>query len=222
MKVKAAQSCPTLCYPTDCPWNSPGQSTRVVSLSFLQEIFPTQGSNPCLPHCKWILYQLSHKGSPWTLEWVAFSSSRGFFQPRNRSGVSCIAGKFFTNWAIREAHNVNQNYNEVSSHTSQNVVLLLFLFSNWVISDSLQPHRLQHARLPCLSLSPGVCSNSCPLSRWCYWTISPSAALLSFSFNPSQHQGLFQWVRSSHQVAKVLEHQLQQQFFQWIFRVDFL
>ena len=45
------------------PWDSPGQSTGVGSLSLLQGIFPTQGSNPGLPHCRWILYQLSHKGS---------------------------------------------------------------------------------------------------------------------------------------------------------------
>ena len=45
-------------------WNSPGQNTRVGSFSFLQGIFPTQGSNPSLPHCRHILYQLSHKGSP--------------------------------------------------------------------------------------------------------------------------------------------------------------
>ena len=47
------------------PWNSPGQNTGVGILSFLQGMFPTQGSNPGLPHCIWILYQLSHKGSPW-------------------------------------------------------------------------------------------------------------------------------------------------------------
>ena len=46
------------------PWNSPGQNTGVGSLSLLQEIFPTQGSNLGLPHCRSILYQLSHKGSP--------------------------------------------------------------------------------------------------------------------------------------------------------------
>ena len=45
------------------PWNSPGQNTGVGSLSLLQETFPTQGSNPGLLHCRWILYQLSHKGS---------------------------------------------------------------------------------------------------------------------------------------------------------------
>ena len=52
-------------------WNSPGQNTGVGSLSLLQGIFPTQGSNPGLLHCRWILYQLSHKRSPRILEWVA-------------------------------------------------------------------------------------------------------------------------------------------------------
>ena len=57
-----------------CPWNSPGQNTGVGSLSLLQGIFPTQGSKPGLLHCRWILYQLSHKGSPRILEWVAYPS----------------------------------------------------------------------------------------------------------------------------------------------------
>ena len=84
------------------PWNSPGQNTGVGSLSLLQEIFPIQGSNPGLLHCRWILYQLSHKGSPRILEWVAYPFSCGSSWPRNQTGVSCIAGGFFTNWAIRE------------------------------------------------------------------------------------------------------------------------
>ena len=75
------------------PWNSPGQNTGVGSLSLLQEIFPTQGSNPGLPHCKRILSQLSHKGSPRILEWVAYPFSRESSWPRNRTGVSCIAGR---------------------------------------------------------------------------------------------------------------------------------
>ena len=52
---------------------------------------------------------------------------------------------------------------------------------------------------------PGACSNSCPLSQWCHPTISPFATPISYCPNLSQHQGLFQWVSSSHQVAKVLE-----------------
>ena len=64
--------------------------------------FPTQGSNPGLPHCRQIPYQLSHKGSPRILEWVAYPFSRGSSWPRNWTVVSFIAGWFFTNWAISE------------------------------------------------------------------------------------------------------------------------
>ena len=56
------------------PWNFPGQNTGVGSLFFLQGIFPTQGSYPGLPHCRCILYQLSHKGSPGILEWEPLPS----------------------------------------------------------------------------------------------------------------------------------------------------
>ena len=65
-------------------WNSPGKNTGVGSLSLLQGIFPTQELNPGLPHCRRILYCLSHQGSPRILEWVAYPFSRGFPQPRNR------------------------------------------------------------------------------------------------------------------------------------------
>ena len=67
----------------DSPLDSPDQNTGEGSLSLLQGIFPTQGSNPGLPHCRRILYQLSHKGSPRILEWVAITSSRGSSQPRD-------------------------------------------------------------------------------------------------------------------------------------------
>ena len=78
-------------------------------------------------------------------------------------------------------------------------------------------HELQHDRLPYPSLSPGVSSNSCPLSQWWHPTISASVIPFSSHFQSFQHQGLFQWVSSLHQVAKVLELQLQPQSFQWIF-----
>ena len=153
------------------------------------------------------------------------------------------------------------------------------LFSHSLVSNSLWLHGLWYARLLCPSLSARVCSNSCPLSQWCYLIISfttvpfsfqfssvqllsrvwlcqpmkrstlglpvhhqlpessqthvhwvgdaiqPSHPLLSLSppaHNLSQHQGLFQWVSSSHQVAKVLEFQLQHQSFQWTPRTDLL
>ena len=110
------------------PWNSPGQNTGVRSLSFLQGVFATQGSNPGLPHCRRILYQLGHKGSPSEvkcklrptlcnpmdyaihgilqariLEWVSFPLSRGSSQPRDQTQVSRIASGFFIGWATREA-----------------------------------------------------------------------------------------------------------------------
>ena len=64
LEMKVTQSCLTLCNPMGySPWSSPGKNTGGGSLSLLQGIFPTQGSNPGLPHCRRILYQLSHKGS---------------------------------------------------------------------------------------------------------------------------------------------------------------
>ena len=59
---------------------------------------------------------------------------------------------------------------------SQICRLLLLFFSCYNVSSSLQPHELQHPRLPCPSLSPRVCSNSCPLSQWYHPTISTSVA----------------------------------------------
>ena len=75
-------------------------------------------------------------------------------------------------------------------------------FSHSVLTDSLQPHGVQHARLPCSSPTPRDCSNSCPLSQWCQPNISSSVIPFPPAFNPSEHQGLFKWVSSSHQVAK--------------------
>ena len=95
-KVKVTESYPTLCDPVDYTVCGILQArTGMGSLSLLQGIFPTKGSNPGLPHCRQILYQLSHKGSPRILEWVAYPFSWGSSQPRNRTGVSCIAGRFF-------------------------------------------------------------------------------------------------------------------------------
>ena len=90
-----------------------------------------------------------------------------------------------------------------------------------VMSDSLRPHESQHARPPCPSPTPRVHSDLCPSSRWCHLAISSSSPSLPVP-NPSQHQGLFQWVNSLHEVAKVLEFQLQHQSFQWTPRTDFL
>ena len=66
------------------------------SLSLLPGIFLTQGSNPGLPHCRQILCQLNHKGSPQILKWVAYPFSSGSWP------MNCIAGGFFTNGTLRE------------------------------------------------------------------------------------------------------------------------
>ena len=97
------QSRLTLCDPLDCSppgssvhGDSPGKNTGVGCHALLQGIFPTQGLNPGLPHCRQILYHLSHQKSPRTLKWVAYPFSSGSSRPRNQTGVSCIAGRFFT------------------------------------------------------------------------------------------------------------------------------
>ena len=75
--------------------------------ALLQGIFPTQGLNPGLLHSRQILYCLSHQGSSRVLEWVAYPFFTGFSQPTNWTGLSCIAGRFFTSWATRELFHIN-------------------------------------------------------------------------------------------------------------------
>ena len=94
-KKKKSESCSVVSHSL-YPWNSPGQNTRVRSHSLLQGIFPTQGLNPGLPHCRQILYQLSHQGSPRILECLAYPFCRGSLQPRNQTRASCTAGGFFS------------------------------------------------------------------------------------------------------------------------------
>jgi len=82
-------------------------------------------------------------------------------------------------------------------------------FSRSVRSDSLQPHGLQHARSPCPSPIPRVYSNSYPLSRWFHPVIASSLIPFSSCLQSFPASGLFKWVRSSHQVAKVLFSSIQ-------------
>ena len=111
LKCLVAQSCPALYEPIDhspsgylVHGDSPGKNPGVGCHALLQGIFLTQGSNPGVLHCRRILYHLSHQGSPRILEWVADPFSRGSSQAMNWTRVSCIAGRFFTSWATREAH----------------------------------------------------------------------------------------------------------------------
>ena len=82
-------------------WNSLGQNTGMGSLSLLQGIFPNPGIKPRSPTLWADSYQLSHKGSPRILEWVAFPFC-GSSWPRLLTRVSCSAGGYFTNWPLRE------------------------------------------------------------------------------------------------------------------------
>ena len=140
----------------------------------------------------------------WILEWVVIPLSRGSSQTMDQSQVSCIAGRFLTIWATRE----------IQSHK-------LVQFSHSVVSDSLWPMDGSTLGFPVHHqlLKPTQTHLHCVGDA-----IQPSHPLLSHSpaLNLSQHQGLFRWVCSSHQVAKVLAFQLQHQFFQWLFRTDFL
>ena len=144
------------------PWNSPGQNTGVSGgLFLLQGIFPTQRLNPGLLHCRWILYQLSHKGSIRMLEWEAYPFPRGSSQPRNRTRVSCIAGVF-----------LSSKFPFTSPMWSE---------SCSVVSDSLPPHGLyspqnspdQNTGVGSLSLLQGIfpTQRSNPGLLHCRWIL---------------------------------------------------
>ena len=97
----------------------------------------------------------------------------------------------------------------------------LVVFSHSVMSDSLQPYGLQHAGFPVLHSLPEFAQTHI---HYISDATQPSPCLSSPSpaLNLSQHQGLLQWMGSSHQLAKVFSALLQHQSFQWMFRTDFL
>ena len=130
-------------------WHSPGQNIGVGSLFLLQGIFPTQGSNPGLPNCRRILYQLSHKGSPRILEWVAYPFSSGSSWPRNQTGVSCIAGGFFTNRAIKEAHSLYM-FSLATCYSHSELVLRLFMLRHIELLDLKIHHNFAVYEWTCL------------------------------------------------------------------------
>ena len=176
--------------------------------------------------------------------------------PRNWIGISCMAGRFFTNWAIRkpwasrETPKIQLTYAKsfcISLKFSINFsIVTIFPFRYFGIKRSFwQTVNIKSIDWGLTQFSPSVVSNSatpwtaacqaslsvtnsrsysnsCPLSQWCHPTISSSVMPFCSGLWSSQHQGLFKWVTSLHQVAKILELQFQNQFFQWIFRTDFL
>ena len=95
-------------------------------------------------------------------------------------------------------------------------------YSHSVVSNSLWTHGLQHTRPPCPTPTPRVSSNSIHRVSDANQPSHPQLAPSPPTFNLSHHQGLFQWVSSSHHMDKVLELQFQHQSLHWILRVDFL
>ena len=141
------QLCPTLCDSLDCSppgssvhEDSPGKNTKVGCHALLQGTFPTQRSNPGLPHCRWILSHLGCQGSPRILEWVAYPFSRGSSWPRNRTGVSCIAGSFFTSWAVLS------HWSEVKGNSLSRV--LLCDPTDYIVHGILQARMLDWVAIP--------------------------------------------------------------------------
>ena len=143
---------------------------------------------------------------------------------------SCVfASEFLSLWMSKSKHTLPSHFKHLNfpmPKCSQKMCSFLSFspvqFSCSVMSYFLPPHGLQQARVPVHQQLPELTQTHV---HWVGEAIQPSHPLLSHSlpaFNLSQHQGLFQWVSSLHQVAKVLEFQLQHQSFQWIFRTDFL
>ena len=125
------------------------------------------------------------------------------------------------NWAWNKGKNQFVSHFQVSNGENNDHHLFSSVqFSRLVVSDSLRPHEPQHARPPCPPPTPVVYPNPCPLSRWCHPINSSS--VIPFSSCPQSFpaSGSFKWISSSHQVARVLEFQLQHQSFQSTPRTD--
>ena len=179
---------------------------------------PVKISQSCLALCNPMDYTVHGIPQARILEWVDFPFSRGSSQPRNRTQLSHIAGEFLTIWATRilewvaypfsSGSSWPRNHSGVSCLADRLVGFSSVQFSCSALSDYLQPHGPQHTRSPSPSPTPRAHPNPCPSSRWCHPTILSSVIPFCSWPNPFQHQGLFQWVSSSHEVAKVLEFQL--------------
>ena len=202
----------------------------------------------CLTLCNLMDYTVYGILQARILGWVAILFSRGSSQPRDRTQVSRIAGRFFTSWATGEAQIYWSGYPLSFLHgifLTQELSWSLLHCRQILYQLSYQgspdkSHSVQFSSVT--QLCPTLCD---PMNRSMPGlpvhhqllestqthvhrvgdAIQPSHLLSSPSLpapNPSQHQGLFQWVSSSHEVAKVLEFQLQHQSFQWTPRIYLL
>ena len=167
------------------------------------------------------LFRLWILKTTWVIGWSSgaqreldrWETSTSNFEKLDIWQGSCLAQDFLQ--TVRFTQRITQGI------VSASETLCSVQFSRSVVSDSLRPHKLKHSRPPRPSPTPRVHSDSRPSSWWCHPTISSSVVPFSCP-NPSQHQSLFQWVNSSHKVAKVLEFQLQHQSFQRTPRTDLL
>ena len=136
------------------------------SLSLLQQVFLTQELNQGLLHCRQILYQLNYEGSSFShvihIKTILYLHIKKF----NRRNCDFFCQNL--SWTICQNHLLD-------SVSWLRWILESVQFSRSVMSDSLQPHGLEHARLPCPSPTPGACANSCPSRWWWHPTISSSA-----------------------------------------------
>ena len=125
------------------PWNSPGKNTGVDNHSLLQGNFPTQGLNPNLPHCRWILSQLSHQVKPKDTGVGCQSLLQEICPNQELNWVSCIAGGFFTSWAIMEAQAINSRL-QIDTLIFYRTCKITFvcMLSHLIMSDSLLPRGL--------------------------------------------------------------------------------
>ena len=137
-------------------------------------------------------------------------------QYRDRTGVSCFARWVLNCWTIWEVPKINHYKAEKKKQSHQFSSVAQSCPTHCNAMDCSMPRLPVYHQLPELTQTH---------VHWVGDAIQPSHPLLfppPPAFNLSQHQGLFKWVSSSHQVAKVLEFQHQHQSFQWIFRTDFL
>ena len=133
LKMKVNQSCLTLSNPMDYTDHGILQARILewVAVAFSKGSSQPRDQTQGLLHCRWILYQLSHKGIPRILEWAAYPFSSRSSQPRNWTAVPCIAGGFFANWTIREAREPYWTYFKY-------IFMYISLFNIYI------PHNLLH------------------------------------------------------------------------------
>ena len=166
--------------------DSPGKNTGVGCHALLQGIIPTQGLNPGFPHCRQILYCLSHQGRPRILKWAAYPFFRGSSQPRNWTEVSCISGESQP-WDIGIIICLLKISTEAQQFSSVQSLSRVQLFAT--------PRTAAH------QASLSITNSQSLLKLMSIVLMMPSNHLILLSpsppsFNLFQHQGLFKWVSS--------------------------